>query len=135
MKQQHLLEQHQVCTRKFCRHKGQPQLLAEFKTAAGRRTKWCRTCRQASAERNLISRKNKPRPAPGGYNGQPPARRFQLAHHHYLLNINPWHKFGLAYAALHEDESKFKLLRAPDGRPVARRHADLKPGEVSLVLE
>jgi hypothetical protein len=78
----------------------------------------------------MNQRKRKHTYAAGGY-GKPPRRVFVLAPHHYLLpapfldryNSDPYFDVGL------------KPLRAPDGRLVARRHGDLKPGEVSLVLE
>lgn len=120
-----------ICTKKTClMGAGVPQPLEEFIDQNGRHCKTCNTCRQYHTARRQAKGGN----ALSGY-GKPLRRTFNLAPHHYLLDVHPWHRFGRAYAALHEDESKLKLLRSPDGRPTARRHADLKPGEVSLVLE
>lgn len=62
-------------------------------------------------------------------NGHHPHRRFKLAPHHYLV--------GEATLGLIPDpgEGQFRILRGPDGRKVARKHWDLKEGEVSYVLE
>lgn len=69
----------------------------------------------------------------GGY-GKQPKRTFQLAPHHYLVPA-PWNGKYVSDPDREQRIFGFKLLRAPDGRPVARRHDDLRPGEVSLVLE
>ena len=65
----------------------------------------------------------------------PASRRvFALAEHHYLIRCHPLSRLGKALERF--DHSGFKLLRDPKtGFPVARHHGDLKPGEVSLVLE
>jgi len=63
-----------------------------------------------------------------GYNG-PKRRYFKLAAHQRLLDIPPYHRLSRRF------ETGFKILRSPDGRPVCREHSDLRPGEVSLVLE
>lgn len=74
-------------------------------------------------------------PALYGYNGEKRRRRtLRLAPHHYLTGRPP---FGWSrYREYDEGERGFSLLRDPEtGRAVARKHGDLKPGEISLVLE
>ena len=68
--------------------------------------------------------------AVNGYQ-KPPRRRFALAPHHRLLRT------GCRRAIRRSpDETGLKLLRDPvSGLPVVRLHGDLRPGEVSLVLE
>lgn len=59
-------------------------------------------------------------------------RYFKLAHHQRTIPAHFWGRFGVGM----ESESGFKILRDPrTGEPVVREHGDLKPGEVSLVLE
>jgi hypothetical protein len=67
-----------------------------------------------------------------GYERGRPRRCFKLAHHQELVDYRSMGKFDPYYE---RDERHFKLLRGPDGRPVSRQHADLRPGEISLVLE
>lgn len=64
--------------------------------------------------------------APNGHHHHP----FRLPHHHYLVG-DP------TPGGLIPDpgEGHFRVMRAPDGRKVARKHGDLKPREVSYVLE
>lgn len=65
-----------------------------------------------------------------GYETNHPGRELHLAPHQRLLDVDPYGRFGKYM------ESGFKLLRDPQtGKPVARDHSDLRPGEVSLVLE
>lgn len=62
----------------------------------------------------------------------PGKRYFKLAHHQRLLEAHPLGRFGVGM----ESQYGFKVLRDPrTGWPVIRDHGDLKPGEVSLVLE
>lgn len=59
-------------------------------------------------------------------------RYFKLAHHQRTIPAHPLGRFGAGT----EGEYGFKVLRDPrTGWPVVRDHGDLKPGEVSLVLE
>jgi hypothetical protein len=59
-------------------------------------------------------------------------RYFKLAPHQRTIEANAYGRFGVNY----ESEYGFKVLRDPrTGQPVVRDHGDLKPGEVSLVLE
>jgi hypothetical protein len=69
----------------------------------------------------------------GGY-GKPVKRVFKLAPHHYLVPA-PWSGKYVSDPGLEDRIFGFKLFRAPDGSLVARKHDDLRPGEVSLVLE
>lgn len=62
-----------------------------------------------------------------------PPPPFTLAHHHRVLDVGPYHWLGTRYTEAFCG-GFFDLLRDPHGRPVCRLHADLKPGEVSLVL-
>ena len=64
------------------------------------------------------------------YAGRRPKRKFSLAHHQELLPVHPLGRLG------QQMETGFRLLRDPNtGFPVKRYHSDLRPGEVSLVLE
>lgn len=64
-----------------------------------------------------------------GYGGKP-RRFFKLAPHQRLLSTGKWSKPGLPH------DQGLKVLRDPNtGWAVARLHSDLKPGEVSVVLE
>ena len=69
-----------------------------------------------------------------GYGPQPKKRPvFKMSPNCGSLKVKPWHKFG----ELEEHrlaENGLTLLRDENGLPVCRRRADLKPGEVSLVL-
>jgi hypothetical protein len=67
-----------------------------------------------------------------GYTGQPPVTVFTLAPHHRALKIKG--NSPLTAAAEARQDNGLRLLRDPNGRPVCRTHADLQPGEVSLVL-
>lgn len=59
-------------------------------------------------------------------------RYFKLAHHQRTIPAHFWGRFGVGM----EGDYGFKVLRDPrTGHPVVREHGDLKPGEVSLVLE
>lgn len=59
-------------------------------------------------------------------------RYFKLAHHQRTIPAHFWGRFGVGM----EGDYGFKVLRDPrTGHPVVRDHGDLKPGEVSLVLE
>jgi hypothetical protein len=59
-------------------------------------------------------------------------RYFKLAPHQRTIEAHALGRFGLG----RESEAGFKVLRDPvTGWPVVRDHGDLKPGEVSLVLE
>jgi hypothetical protein len=62
----------------------------------------------------------------------PGKRYFKLAAHQRTMEAHAFGRFGAAC----ESEYGFKVLRDPrTGWPVVRDHGDLKPGEVSLVLE
>lgn len=57
---------------------------------------------------------------------------FKPAHHQRTIPAHVLGRFGVA----RESDYGFKVLRDPrTGHPVVRDHGDLKPGEVSLVLE
>lgn len=59
-------------------------------------------------------------------------RYFKLAPHQRVIEAHLFSRFGV----LGESEYGFKVLRDPrTGHPVVRDHGDLKPGEISLVLE
>jgi len=70
-------------------------------------------------------------PGRHGYAGDVRRPPFTLAPHHYALHVSAWHPLGRYQE---ERTEGFKLLRDPQGNPIARRHADLRPGEVSLPL-
>lgn len=102
-----------VCADADCWAQGQPQSASKFYDDRPR----CKKCynREARTKRH-------------GYGGRP-RRTFVLAHHQYLVAA------GLTADGRISDGG-FKLLRCPKTKQaVARRHPDLKPGEVSLVLE
>jgi hypothetical protein len=55
---------------------------------------------------------------------------FKLAPHQHVLETHAWGRFGT------RNDTGLRLLRDPrTGWPVTRDHGDLRPGEVSLVLE
>ena len=68
-----------------------------------------------------------------GYDSPPPPKKFSLPPHHFTLNVNGFNRFGLARESI-LGPAGFQLLRDPDGHPVCRHHADLRPGEISLIL-
>lgn len=121
-----------TCSRERCYAGERVQPIEEFKEN-GREYKLCATCRKRS-RRYYKRRKNAGAASKAQLHGTKNRRLVRLAHHQYLLEAEFWSKFGW-YKGMTSDNC-LKLLRDPaTGRPVAREHADLKPWEVSLVLE
>lgn len=120
---------------KYCKADNPEQPLDQF--ASPRRVRpvaRCQTCRDylnGIKRRSRRAQRNgdKPEGRLNGYGPLPP-RVFSLAHHHYLVAPPAGHELRTSW----DETATLKLLTAPDGRVVARRHADLQPGEISFVL-